>query len=226
MASSTKRGRLLLWAAIDGAAISLLLTIASFVLIDNPLVGILALAATLILFSLFLYLSRSMDEPLTLPTTPMGIDIDSGLPVHPVTGLYRWWVFRERAGDEIARANRQGRILALLLLEPGDLIAEPSNEARVKAADVLRRTVRDGDYAAQFDDSRFVVMLPETATDGARTAANRLLSDLRSSEEPHMAWRAALVSYPLHGSNVDELMGEAQKVLQPGRLESSLRQAG
>ena len=213
--------RILLWAAIDGAAISLLLTIASFVLIDSALVGVLALAATLILFSSFLYLSRSLDEPLMLPTTPM--ERESGLPVHPVTGLYRWWVFRERAGAEIARAQRHSRILAILLLEPGDLIAEPSNETQANAAAVLRRAVRDGDYAGQFDDSRFVVMLPEIATDGARTAANRLLSALRSSEEPPMPWRAALVSYPMHGSNVDELLAQARKVLQPGRLESSMR---
>ena len=221
MATSTKRGRILLWAAIDGAAISLLLTIASFVLIDTPFVGILALAATLILFSFFLYLSRSMDEPLMLPATAM--DVESGLPVHPVTGLYRWWVFRERAGHEIARAQRQGRILAILLLEPGDLFAEPSDEAQAKAADVLRRTIRDGDCAAQVDDSRFVVMLPETAVDGARAAANRLLSGLLSSEEPPMPWRAALVIYPKHGANADELLDQAQMVLQPGRLESSLR---
>ena len=219
------RKRILLWATIDGAAISLLLTIASFVLIDHPLVGVLALAATLILFSSFLYLSRSMNEPLMQPPASQ-MDAESGLPVHPVTGLYRWWVFRERAGAEIARAQRQNRILAILLLEPGDLIAEPSKEAQLKAADVLRRTIRDGDYAGQFDDSRFVVMLPEIAADGARTAANRLLSDLRSTEEPPMPWRAALVSYPIHGANVDELLAQAQKVLQPGRLESSLRPAG
>ncbi len=221
MAGTTNRKRMLLWAAIDGAAISLLLTIASFVLIDNALVGVLALAATLILFSLFLYLSRSMNEPLTQPTTP--VDVESGLPVHRVTGLHRWWVFRERAGSEIARAQRKSRVLAILLLEPGDLIAEPSHEAQLNAADVLRRAIRDGDYAAQFDDSRFVLMLPETAADGARAAANRLLSDLRSSGEPPMPWRAALVSYPMHGSNVDELMVQAQQVLQPGRLESSMR---
>lgn len=216
-----KRKRMLLWAAIDGAAIGLLLTIASFVLIDSALVGVLALAATLFLFSSFLYLSRSMDEPLLLPATP--VNIEGGLPVHPVTGLYRWWVFRERAGEEIARAQRQSRILAILLLEPGDLIAKPSDEAQAKAADILKRTIRDGDYAGQFDDSRFVVMLPETATDGARTAANRLLSNLRSSEVPPMPWRAALVSYPIHGANVDELLYQAQQVLQPGRLESSIR---
>ena len=213
--------RMFMWAAIDGTAISLLLTIASFVLIDSALVSVLALAATLILFSSFLYLSRSLDEPLMLPTTPM--ERESGLPVHPVTGLYRWWVFRERAGAEIARAQRHSRILAILLLEPGDLIAEPGNETQLKAADVLRRTIRDGDHAAQFDDARFVVMLPEISTDGARTAANRLLSSLRSSEEPPMRWRAALVSYPMHGSNADELLAQAQKVLQPGRLESSTR---
>lgn len=212
---------MLMWAAIDSAAISLLLAITAFVLIDSVLVGVLAIAATIILFSTFVYLSRSMDEPLAQAATPL--DIESGLPVHAATGLYRWWVFRDRVGQEIARAQRQSRVLAMLLLEPGDLIAEPSEEARAAAADVLRRTIRDGDYAAQVDDSRFVIMLPETTADGARTAANRLLSGLRSSEEPPMPWRAALVTYPKHGANADELLYEAQSVLQPGRLESSVR---
>ena len=218
MVGTKKAKRLLMWAAIDGAAIGLLLTIASFVLIDGALVGVLALAGTLILFSSFLYLSRSLGEPIALPAPPL--DRESGLPVHPVTGLDRWWVFRDRAGAEISRAQRQRRILAILLVEPGDLIAESSDEAQAKAADVLRHTIRDGDYAGQFDDKRFVVMLPEIASDGARKAANRLLSDLRISEDPPMPWRAALVSYPLHGSNIDDLLSQAQRVLQPGRLES------
>jgi len=218
------RKRMLMWAAIDGAAISLLLTIASFVLIDNALAVVLASAATLILFVAFLHLSRSSDTQVALPAIPADpADTESGLPVHQVTGLHRWWVFRERAGEEIARAQRHGRILAILLLEPGDLIAMPNDEALEKAAAVLRQSLRDGDYAAQFDDKRFVVMLPEGDTDGARAAANRLLSGLRSSEDPPMPWRAALVSFPQHGANVDELLTQAQNVLQPARLESSMR---
>ncbi len=38
-----------------------------------------------------------------------------------------------------------------------------------------------------------------------------------------MPWRAALVSYPTHGANIDDLLYQAQQVLQPGRLESSIR---
>ena len=215
------RRRMLTWVAIDGAAISLLLAIAAFVLIGNALVGVLALAAAITLFTSFLYLSRTGDDPITMSAP--AIQVVSSLPVHPVTGLYLWWVFRDRASEEIARAQRQGRILAIVLLEPGDLIAEPTDEARLNAAGVLRRTIRDGDYAAQADDSRFVVMLPETAAEGAKTAANRLLSSLRSSEDPPMPWRAALVTYPKHGANADELLDQAQKALQPGRLESSVR---
>ena len=71
--------------------------------------------------------------------------------------------------------------------------------------------------------SGILLAWPETATDGARTAANRLLTGLRSSKEPPMPWRAALVSYPTHGENVDDLLYQAQQVLQPGRLESSIR---
>ncbi len=213
--------RALIWITLDGAAIGLLLTIVGFVLVDNMLVGILALAATIILFSTFLYLSRSEEEPLSQPSPQE--EIESGLPAHATTGLDRWWVFRDRVLEEIARAERQERDLALVLLEPSHLIDEPTDEARLQAANVLRRSVRNGDFFAQYDDDHFVVMLPEADANGARTAANRLLSSLRAHEEHTLRWRASLVMYPKHGATPDELIDRAQMVLRPGRLESATR---
>ena len=211
--------RALIWITLDGAAIGLLLTIAGFVLVDNVPVGVLALAATIILFSTFLYLSRSGEEQLSQPSSQQ--EVEGDVPVHATTGLYRWWVFRDRVLEEIARAERQKRELALVLLEPGDLIDEPTDEARLQAANVLRRSVRNGDFFAGYDDDHFVVMLPEADANGARTAANRLLSSLRAHEEHTLRWRAALVMYPKHGATPDELIDRAQTVLRPGRLESS-----
>lgn len=216
MADSSRRRRILTWAALDGAAIGLLLAIASFVLLDSPMIGVFALVPTVILFSVFLFSSRS-EEPDDQPAPAATPAVESDLPVHSATDLDRWWVFRQRAAEEIARAQRQDRILALVLLEPGDLIDEPTDEARRNAADVLRRTIRDGDIPAQFDGNRFVVMLPETDATGAKTAANRLLSGLRAAEDPPLRWRAALVTYPKHGSTPDELAKQALKVLQPDR---------
>jgi len=215
-----KSRRALTWITLDGSAISLLLAIAGFVLVNSPLVAVLALTAAIVLFSTFLYLSRSNEEaPATQVAT---VEVEAGLPVHPITGLYRWWVFRDRVMEEIARAERQKRSLALVLLEPGDLFGKPADEARLHAANILRRTVRNGDFFAQYDDDRFVVMLPEIDADGARTAANRLLSSLRAHEEPSLRWRAALVMYPKHGATPGELMDRAQIVLQPGRLASAV----
>ena len=211
----------LTWITLDGAAIGLLLTIVGFVLVDDVLVGILALAAAIILFSTFLYLSRSGEEPLSQASSQQ--EVESDVPVHATTGLYRWWVFRDRVLEEIARAERQKRDLALVLLEPSDLTDEAADEARLQAANVLRRTVRNGDFFAQYDDDHFVVMLPEADANGARTAANRLLSSLRVSEELSLRWRAALVTYPKHGATPDELIDRAQMVLRPGRLESARR---
>jgi len=218
-----RRRRLLSWVAVDGAAIAVLLAIASFIVIDSPLAGLLALVAAVVLFITFLILARGEDlEGEGAKPAAAEVEPESGLPVHTATGMHRWWVFRDRAVEEIARAQRQNRILAIVLVEPGDLIDAPTDEERARAAAVVRRTTRDGDYAAQLDDNRFVVMLPETDVDGARTAANRLLTGLRGAEDPRMKWRAALVHYPKHGSNPDELLDQAQGVLQPGRLESAM----
>ena len=121
--SMLRSRRALIWITLDGAAISLLLAIAGFVLISSPIVSVLALTAAIILFSTFLYLSRSTEEAPVALAAPVAVE--GGLPVHPITGLYRWWVFRDRVMEEIARAERQQRGLALVLLEPGDLFNKP-----------------------------------------------------------------------------------------------------
>ena len=146
---------------------------------------------------------------------------DSGLPVHPATGLYRWWVFRERVIEEIARAARHERRLTIVLLEPANLLSEPSPDDYALAAKRLRHALRTQDFAAQFDEERFVVLLPETDAPGAKVAAKRLLATLHTSGEHPARWRGAIACYPEDGDNPDKLLERANILLRPGRLEST-----
>ena len=141
------------------------------------------------------------------------------MPVHVVTGLYRWWVGRQRLLEEIARADRFDQSIAVVVLEPADLAEEQPSEIYGLAGRALRRALRIYDFAAQYDDARFVALLPGADREGARVAGRRLLADLRSASMPPVHWRGALVTYPEDGATPNELLDRALVTLRRGRLE-------
>ena len=148
------------------------------------------------------------------------------LPMHPTTGLYRSWVFHQRLADEVARDRRYNHTFTILLLEPANLFLEPTEEDFAVEAKALLHSLRDGDFAAQFDDERFVVMLPETDDEGAKVAGTRLLAAISSSTNTPIRWRGALVSFPEDGTDPDELLERAVILLRAGRLQSTTESMG
>jgi GGDEF domain-containing protein len=131
-------------------------------------------------------------------------------------------VFRQRLAEEIARAGRYQHSLVVVLLEPANLLADPTEEAYARAAKALRQSLRLSDFAGQFDEERFLVLLSETDRAGAQVIGQRLLADLRSASDPPVRWRGVLVSYPEDGANPDALIDRAFGTLRQGRLESAL----
>jgi GGDEF domain-containing protein len=246
MHSAAPSERLPLWLLGDIAAGALALALACFILFDLPFWGMGAFGVFALLAGAFLYLSKGRGmtlerkrakpvpdlylEPEPSPWEEAGGSIvaarerEVALGVDPTTGLARWWVFRERAISEMARAERHGHALSILVLEPANLLAEPAVQHRAHAARALHHALRSMDFAAQCDEERFAVMLPETDGSGARSAGRRLIETLRSAGDATLRWRASLVTYPDHGATPDALMWEARRTLQPGRLESALRQ--
>ena len=145
----------------------------------------------------------------------------ASMPVHAVTGLYQWTVGRERLLEEIARADRFDQSFAVVVLEPRDLAKEQPSEIFGLAGRALRHALRIYDFAAQYDDARFVALLPGADREGARAAGRRLLAGLRSASMPQVRWRGALVTYPEDGSSPNELLDQALVALRRGRLESA-----
>ena len=219
------RARSVAWLVLTTAVFCLAVALALILVIDSTRLAAAALALAALLNGAAFYLRRpgyfEAEETVSTPS-PVRTEAESGLPIHPETGFYRWWVFRERAVEEIARADRSGRTLAVLLLEPANLLDQPSAEKRASAARTLRAATRATDFVAQYDEDRFVVLLPETDHHGTQIASKRLVQSLFASDDPPLRWRAALVSYPKDGSNPEELLEQAQKLLRPGRLESAV----
>lgn len=227
---STRRERLLAWLTGAGTVLALLVATALFLAFEDLRWGALVLALSTGLagaFALFQVrsarTSASMREPGAPGSSPIRQETRIGLPVHATTGLYKPWIFRQRLAEEMARDRRYKHSLAVLLLEPANLLEEPTPEGYALAAKALRRAIRAGDFAAQFNEERFVVLLPETHDEGAKVAGRRLLAGLRSSSEQHVRWRGALVTYPEDGTEANTLLDRAEIMLRRGRLESAVR---
>lgn len=118
-----------------------------------------------------------------------------------LTGLYNHGIFQERLREEVARAQRNGTALALLLIDV-DGFAQVNHALGYQAGDaILRRVaelltvgdspgrVRGSDIAARFGGEEFALILLDTGKAGAIAKANRIRETVASADLVR-AWAA------------------------------------
>ncbi len=110
-------------------------------------------------------------------------------------------------------------------MEPADLLKVPSPADYAEAARELQQCLRAGDFAAQYDDERFVVLMPETDGEAAKAAGKSILLRLREVTPSHGSWRGSIVRYPADAKNAEDLLTSAIDLLRPGRVEGAARTA-
>ena len=92
-----------------------------------------------------------------------------------LTGLYNHRYFYERLGQEVARAQRYGSPVSLLMVDIDDFKAFNDSRGHVAGDEVLRAVAgilgaalrRDIDIAARYGGEEFAIILPNTPLDGA-----------------------------------------------------------
>ncbi|MBI5545419.1 MAG: response regulator [Deltaproteobacteria bacterium] len=108
-------------------------------------------------------------------------------PAHtdPLTGVGTYPQLKETLVYEVERARRYGRPLTALVvaMDESPLLLDKlgraaANELLSQLAAALRRSFRFADRVFRIDVESFVVLLPETATEGAQIAAHRLAAGL------------------------------------------------
>ncbi len=113
-----------------------------------------------------------------------------------LTGLYNHRYFYERLNQEIARAQRYGLPLSLLMVDIDDFkhfndrYGHPTGDlVLTEVGRILGTHIRAGiDIAARYGGEEFTIVLPNTARDGAQVVGARLareLSALPAAPPPH-----------------------------------------
>jgi len=150
------------------------------VLIDAGLVSLGALAAALWDVNQGLVVLTLL--PLALAYRSLAIPgLVEATRVEPKTGLYNMRHFQSVLSQELQRADRFDRPLAVLMIDVDHLReintagGHLAGDRALKAvAGALERATREYDVAARFGGDEFCVVLPETQLDGALVVAERI----------------------------------------------------
>ena len=108
-----------------------------------------------------------------------------------LTGLNNYRFMLQRLDDEIERARRFGRTLSLLMLDADDFKLFNDTHGHVagdvalsELSQVMQSAVRDIDVVCRYGGEEFAVLLPETDSDGAFVAAEKMREAIASHAFP------------------------------------------
>jgi diguanylate cyclase (GGDEF)-like protein len=143
-----------------------------------------------------------------------------------LTGLLNHRTFQVKLSEMIARAERSGRNLTMVLCDidhfksVNDTYGHPVGDVVLKrVAKVLASSVRAVDMVARYGGEEFAVVLEETTTDGALLLAERIRSEVESLEfqSEQGAFQCTLslglAVYPQHGAHKQLLVEHADQAL-------------
>lgn len=151
----------------------------------------------------------------------------------PLTGLWNFRYLSMSLAREIERSTRFGRPLAVLMLDLDHFKQVNDQFGHARGDSVLRELahrvseqIREVDTFARYGGEEFVVVLPETAIEGAGQLAERICTAVRrepfqqDGEEPlTVTLSVGVAAFPVHGSSAATLMRAADRALYVAKNE-------
>ena len=138
----------------------------------------------------------------------------------PLTGVYNRRFLEETLDHEVARASRLRSPLSLVMFDMdnfkrlNDVFGHPAGDAVLRGVGgFVKERVRAQDMVCRYGGDEFIVIMPETAIEGARQKAGQLLVGLRDMgcslhelDVPAVEFSMGVAGYPMHGDTGLELL--------------------
>jgi diguanylate cyclase (GGDEF)-like protein len=149
-----------------------------------------------------------------------------------LTGLYNRRYVMEALANEVRRSRRLEHPFTLLMLdvdhfkEYNDAYGHLAGDAALgRVAAILKESTRDVDCAARYGGEEFVVLLPETAAQGATESAQRIQARLARDTlvGGKLTVSVGVAQFPADGESPDELLAGADAALYQAKREGRNR---
>ncbi len=164
--------------------------------------------------------------------------LEERIRVDPKTGLFNSRHFSEQLEDELARAVRFQRPLAVIMSDL-DLLRDINNTyghlagdaVLQRIADTIRATVRSYDVAARFGGEEFAILLPEATAGEAFEIAERIRQALAeqaieiptSSRSIRATISCGVAAFPADGDTSTKLLHEADLAVYRAKAQGRNR---
>jgi diguanylate cyclase (GGDEF)-like protein len=155
-----------------------------------------------------------------------------------LTGLYTHRYFQEALGKEIARAQRLGYPISLMMIDIdrfkqyNDTFGHPQGDVALKEiASVLKRSIRSYDLAARYGGEEMVLVLPQASPHKALPLAERIRTTVAelpfrgatSSHRVQLTISVGVAGLPAHAKSQSELIERADQALYLAKEEGRNR---
>ena len=139
-----------------------------------------------------------------------------------LTKLYNRRKIHEIIEIEIKRSRRYNSAFAVLMLDIDDFKSindtyghNTGDKVLVEFSNIIRHTVRESDIASRWGGEEFLVICPETMTDGAISLAEKIRHNIERNnfEEAGKITTSIGVAGIEHGDNVKSLIFRADEAL-------------
>ncbi|HSB54529.1 MAG TPA: diguanylate cyclase [Gemmatimonadales bacterium] len=154
--------------------------------------------------------SQALDKAYDLESAVLGREQMKQLAeTDPLTETYNRRALAEKLVQEIERANRYNTMLACLMVDVDNFKHINDAHGHIvgdgvlrQLGAILRREQRTVDIVARYGGEEFVVLLPETATSGARIFAERIIKKVASQNfgedgrQVHVTISVGIACYP------------------------------